>query len=178
MRIRRMDARIDGLMTGLLVVVMASAMPPATAFAQAPASHFHCPKTAADLYARLRTVGLDPDRVYHVRGASIPRPSLDLTFDDGTIAFTEDICGRTTGAFFVGDGEILLQPPNRVERGSLSLFTRMALLEEQFTSGYLRFNDDTADLLQPFLSPAFGGTDFLKEWSETIPKLAEFDSTR
>ena len=173
-----MDARIDGLMTGLLVVVMASAMPPATAFAQAPASHSHCPKTAADLYARLRTVGLDPDRVYHVRGASIHRPSLDLTFDDGTIAFTEDICGRTTGAFFVGDGEILLQPPNRVERGSLSLFTGMAILEEQFTSGYLRFNDDTADLLQPFLSPAFESTDFLKEWNETIPKLAEFDSTR
>jgi len=29
----------------------------------------------------------------------------------------------------------------------------MAILEEQFTSGYLRFNDDTAAGLQPFLKP-------------------------
>jgi hypothetical protein len=90
----------------LLAAVVASAMPPATAFAQVPSAH--CPKTAADLYTRLNSVGLDPDRIYHVRGASIHRPSLDLTFDDGTIAFTEDICGRTTGAFFLGDGEIHL----------------------------------------------------------------------
>jgi hypothetical protein len=138
----------------------------------------HCPKTAADLYARLRTVGLDPARVYHVRGASIHRPSLDITFDDGTLAFTEDICGRATGAFFVGDGEILLQPPNRVERGSLALFTGTAILEEQFNSGYLRFNDDTAELLQPYLSPAPDSADFLKEWRDAIPKLAEFDAIR
>jgi hypothetical protein len=147
-----------------------------TTSAQTPADH--CPKTAADLYTRLRTVGLDPDRVYHIRGASIHRPSLDLTFDDGTLSFTEDICGRTTGAFFVGEGEILLQPPNRVERGSLSLFTGMAILEEQFSSGYLRFNDDTAELLQPFLSQSSDRADFLKEWSAAIAKLSEFDSTR
>jgi hypothetical protein len=149
-----------------------------SATAAAQASPEHCPKTAADLYARLRTVGLDPARVYHVRGASIHRPSLDITFDDGTLAFTEDICGRTTGAFFVGDGEILLQPPNRVERGSLALFTGTAILEEQFNSGYLRFNDDTAELLQPYLSPDPDSGDFLKEWQDAIPKLAEFDAIR
>jgi peptidase M1-like protein len=149
-----------------------------SATAAAQAAPDHCPKTAADLYERLRTIGLDPARVYHVRGASIHRPSLDLTFDDGTLTFTEDICGRTTGAFFVGDGEILLQPPNRVERGSLALFTGMAILEEQLTSGYLRFNDDTAELLQPFLSPAPDSADFLKEWQDAIPKLAEFDAIR
>jgi len=164
------------LVSGLAVAsVMASGLA-ATASAQPPADH--CPKTAADLYTRLRTVGLDPARVYHIRGASIHRPSLDLTFDDGTLAFTEDICGLTTGAFFVGDGEVLLQPPNRIERGSLALFTGMAILEEQFNSGYLRFNDDTAELLQPFLSPAPDSIDFLKQWSDAIVKLSEFDSTR
>ena len=175
--------RPASLICGLRVFVMASAAVSlmtsglaATALAQTSADH--CPKTAADLYTRLRTVGLDPARVYHVRGASIHRPSLDLTFDDGTLAFTEDVCGRTTGAFFVGDGEILLQPPNRVERASLSLFTGMAILEEQFNSGYLRFNDDTAELLQPFLSPASDSGDFLKAWSDAIARLAEFDSTR
>src|ERR1700733_7907866 len=164
--------RLASLMAGLLLLTISFPR------ASAQASADHCPKTASDLYARLRTVGLDTSRVFHVRDASIHRPSLDLTFDDGTIAFTEDICGRTTGAFFVGDGEILLQPPNRVERASLSLFTGMAILEEQFSSGYLRFNDDTAELLQPFLSPASDSSDFLKQWQQDMPKLAEFDGTR
>src|SRR5271155_5968899 len=116
-----------------------------------------CPQTTSTLYARIRSVGLDPQRVYSVRDASIDRPNLHIDLDDGTLAFTEDICGRITGAFFEGEGEIRLRPPNRVERGSLALFTGMAILEEQFSSGYLRFNDDTAAVLRPYLTPATDG---------------------
>jgi hypothetical protein len=123
-------------------------------------------------------VGLDPQRVYHVRNASIDRPGLHLDFDDGTLAFTEDICGRITGAFFEGEGEIRLRPPNRVERGSLALFTGMAILEEQFTSGYLRFNDNTAAVLRPFLTLEPEGSEFANRWDQTSRALAEFDSLR
>lgn len=148
------------------------------AFAQSPQTDSHCPQTTADLYARIRTVGLDHARVYHVRGASIIRPNLNLTFDDGTLVFSEDICGRITGAFFSGDGEILIQPPNRTERASLTLFTGAAILEEQFSSAYLRFNDDTADLLQPFLSPTSEMSDSFKEWDDASRRLAEYDALR
>ena len=144
----------------------------------APAASPDCPPTTSGLYARIRSVGLDPQGVYHVRDASIDRPNLHLDLDDGTLAFTEDICGRITGAFFEGEGEIRLRPPNRVERGSLALFTGMAILEEQFTSGYLRFNDDTAAVLQRFLSPAPEGGEFIKEWSDASRSLAEFDALR
>jgi hypothetical protein len=142
-----------------------------------------CPQTTSALYARIRSVELDPQRVYHIRDASIDRPNLYLDLDDGTLAFTEDICGRITGAFFEGEGEIRLRPPNRAERGSLALFTGMAILEEQFTSGYLRFNDDTAALLKPFLSPPpegaeFTKQDFIKEWNDASRALAEFDALR
>ena len=150
----------------------------ATACALAAGPGPQCPQTTGELYARIRSVGLDPQRVYHVRYASIDRPNLHLDLDDGTLAFTEDICGRITGAFFEGEGEILLRPPNRAERGSLALFTGMAILEEQFTSGYLRFNDDTAEVLQRFLSPAPEGEEFIKEWSDASRTLAEFDALR
>ncbi len=150
----------------------------ATACAQAAGPGPQCPQTTSGIYARIRSVGLDPQRVYHVRDASIDRPNLHLDLDDGTLAFTEDICGRITGAFFEGEGEIRLRPPNRVERGSLALFTGMAILEEQFTSGYLRFNDDTAAVLQPFLSPAPEGAEFIKQWDDTSRSLAEFDALR
>jgi hypothetical protein len=150
----------------------------AAAGAQAAAPSLQCPQTTSGLYARIRSVGLDPQRVYRVRDASIDRPNLHLDFDDGTLAFTEDVCGRITGAFFEGEGEIRLRPPNRVERGSMALFTGMAILEEQFTSGYLRFNDDTAAVLQPFLTPAPEGAEFIEEWGDTGRSLAEFDALR
>jgi hypothetical protein len=150
----------------------------AAAWAQTPAPNASCPPTTSALYARIRSVELDPQRVYRIRDASIDRPNLHLDFEDGTLAFTEDICGRITGAFFEGDGEVRLRPPNREERGSMALFTGMAILEEQFTSAYLRFNDDTAAALQPFLSPTPEAAEFIKEWGDTSHSLAEFDSLR
>ena len=56
----------------------------------------------------------------------------------------------------------------------------MAILEEQFMSAYFRFNDDTAAVLQPFLSPAqeSDSSDFLKNWDETHRRLAEYDASR
>ncbi|MBZ5615675.1 MAG: hypothetical protein LAO23_16840 [Acidobacteriia bacterium] len=150
----------------------------ANAWAQPAGPSLQCPQTTSGLYERIRSVGLDPQRVYRIRAASIDRPNLHIDFDDGTLAFTEDICGRITGAFFEGEGEVRLRPPNRVERGSLSLFTGMAILEEQFTAGYLRFNDDTAAVLQHSLTPAPEGAEFIKEWSDASRTLAEFDALR
>jgi hypothetical protein len=150
----------------------------ANAWAQPAGPNLQCPQTTSGLYARIRSVGLDPQRVYRIRDASIDRPNLHIDFDDGTLAFTEDICGRITGAFFEGEGEVRLRPPNRVERGSLALFTGMAILEEQFTAGYLRFNDDTAAVLERSLTPAPEGAEFIKEWGDASRTLAEFDALR
>src|SRR3984957_554480 len=137
-----------------------------------------CPQSTKDLYARIRSVGLDPQRVYSVRDAALDRANLHIDLDDGTLAFTEDLCGRITGAFFEGEGEIRLRPPNRVERGSLALFTGMAILEEQFTSAYFRFNDDTAALLERSLRPAPEAAEFIKKWDDSSRTLAEFDALR
>ncbi len=167
-----------GLIRSGWMIALALCLVAATAWAQIAGPSPQCPQTTSGLYSRIRSVELDPQRVYHVRDASIDRPNLHLDLDDGTLAFTEDICGRITGVFFEGEGEIRLRPPNRVERGSLALFTGMAILEEQFTSGYLRFNDDTAAVLKPFLSPAPEDTEFIKQWSETSRNLAEFDALR
>jgi len=146
--------------------------------AQPPPAGSHCPQNTSEMYARLRTVGLDPGRVYHVRDASLDRPGLGVSLEDGTLTFTEDICGRITGAFFVGDGEILLRPPNRTERASLDLFTGMAILEERFSSAYLRFNNDTAELLQPRLTAAQWTNDQFKDWDDASRRMAEYDALR
>ncbi len=164
----RRNGRGSALRLGLLLVLLT-----VQAFAAAD-----CPQTTAGLYSRIHSIGIDPQRVYRVRDGSIDRPNLHLDFDNGKLAFTEDICGRITGAFFDGEGEIRLRPPNHVERGSLTLFTGMAILEEQITSAYLRFNDDTAAALQPFLLPSSENEDFVKEWTDPSHLLADFDALR
>ena len=146
--------------------------------AQPPQADSHCPQNTSEMYARLRTVGLDPGRVYRVRDASLDRPGLGVTLEDGTIAFTEDICGHVTGAFFVGDGEILLRPPNLTERASLNLFTGMAILEERFSSAYLRFNNDTLEFLQPHLTTAQWTNEEFKDWDDASRRWAEYDALR
>jgi len=136
-------------------------------------------KPAEALYLQLGQVGLDPTRVYQVRDASLNRSSIQISLEDGTIAFTQDVMGRTTGAFFVGDGEVLLVPPNEVERQSMSLFTGMAILEERFATAYLRFNDDIANELRPDLrATSESKQEFVDRWGTTAKNLANQDAIR
>lgn len=135
-------------------------------------------KPAEKLYLQLGEVGLDPERVYQVRDASLDRSSVHISLDDGTIGFTQDVMGRVTGAFFEGDGEVLLAPPDAVERRSMSLFTGMAILEEHFATAYFRFNDSTAQELAPGLRAPEDKQEFLDRWSETARNLAQIDAMR
>jgi Peptidase family M1 domain len=133
---------------------------------------------AESLYLKLSSVGLDSSRVFRVRDSSIDRPALHITLEDGTIAFTKDVMGKITGAFFEGDGEVLLVPPNDVERRSMSLFTGMAILEERFSTAYFRFNDDTATELQPGFRAPDDAPGFANQWDETARDLAPIDAMR
>jgi hypothetical protein len=54
----------------------------------------------------------------------------------------------------------------------------MAILEERFTSIYLRFNDDTFAELQPYLRPASVGPEFAAHLNETAINLADQDALR
>src|SRR6267378_2443205 len=133
---------------------------------------------AEALYLQLSNTPLDPARVYQVRDASLDRAAIHLTLEDGTLALTQDVLGRITGAFFEGEGEVLLIPPDEVERKSIGLFTGMAILEERFTSAYFRFNDDTAAELEPGLRKADDTDGFISRWGDAARTLAQADALR
>jgi hypothetical protein len=136
-------------------------------------------KPAEALYLQLGQVGLDPSRVYQVRGATLERSAIHITLEDGTIGFTEDVMGRITGAFFEGEGEVLIVPPSDVERRSMSLFTGMAILEEHFATAYFRFNDDLATEMRPDLRAAGENKqEFVDRWMGTSRNLAQTDAMR
>ena len=130
------------------------------------------------LYLRLRSVGLDKSRVYHIREVTLDRSAFHITFDDGTIAFTEDVDGHVTGAFFEGEGEVLLVPGSQAERASMMLFTGAAILEEKFATGYFRFNDETFAELKPSLRPASNSQEFISQWDSAAQNLAQLDALR
>jgi hypothetical protein len=146
--------------------------------AQSAPTQAHEPGAAESLYLKLNSVGLDPTRVFKVRGASLDRGAIHITLEDGTIAFSKDVMGKITGAFFEGDGEVLLAPPNEVERKSLSLFTGMAILEERFSTAYFRFNDNTPAEMQPGFRAPEQPEQFAARWEQTARNLARVDAMR
>src|ERR1017187_3397710 len=133
---------------------------------------------ALPLYRSLRSVGLDAQQVYKIREAAIDREDVHLWLNDGTIAFTHSVDGRVTGAYFEGEGEVLVRPPDRRERASLGLFTKQGILEEQISSVYLRFNDDTANELQQYLRPADDRAAFVARNDALARRLATMDAMR
>lgn len=130
------------------------------------------------LYHALRSVGLDPQRVYKIREAEIDREDVHLWLTDGTIGFTQAVDGHVTGAYFEGEGEVLIRPPDRMERASLGLFINAGVLEEKFSSAYLRFNDDTANDLQPYLRPPEDAAAFITANDARARTLADMDAMR
>ena len=130
------------------------------------------------VYRALRDVGLDPPKVYKIREAGIDREDIHLWLNDGSIAFTQAVDGRITGAFFEGDGELLVRPPDRRERASLGLFTGLGVLEEHFSSVYLRFNDDTAEELRQYLRPHADAAGFAARNNALARQLAAIDAMR
>jgi len=152
--------------------------PAQTVPAQTAPAQARKPGPAESLYLQLSNVELDPDRVFKVRDASLDRAGIHITLDDGSIAFSKDVLGRITGAFFEGDGEVLLAPANDVERKQMSLFTGMAILEERFSTAYFRFNDNTAADLQPGLRAPEDAQEFIARWNEAARNLAQADAMR
>jgi len=163
-----------------MAVALCLSLPPSVCGqdAQAAPAQARQPGPAESLYLQLSSIDLDPSRVFRVREASLDRPSIHITLEDGTIAFTKDVLGRITGGFFAGEGELLLVPPNDVERKSMSLFTGMAILEERFSTAYFRFNDNTAVEMQPGLRAPQDAQDFVAHWDETARNLAQSDAMR
>ncbi len=164
-----------GLSTAQFCGAQDAAAPPPASDVAGSASAGH---SAEALYLKLQDVGLDKSRVYSIREVTLERAAFHITFDDGTIAFTEDVDGHVTGAFFEGEGEVLLIPNSQAERASMMLFTGAAILEEKFVTGYFRFNDDTFAEVQPALRAAANAQEFVSQWDSTARNLAQFDALR
>lgn len=78
-----------------------------------------------------------------VRNLVLLRDAATFVLESGEIYFAPEVDGRSTGAVFIGEGELSLTPPTDAEKHSLVLFIEQPTLKERFTRLVLRFTDKT-----------------------------------
>ena len=102
------------------------------------------------LRMELKQAQLDPEACFRVRDFRYQRNEVRLYLTEGVLMFRKAVNGVRTGAVFIAseeleDAEILMIPPNRMERKSLASFTGSPNLDEHFRSAAFVFSDGTAE---------------------------------
>ena len=108
------------------------------------------PREPLEALAALNRIAVEPN-TYELKSGSqieLRRGDGKLIFESGLIAFLTPVDGRVTGAVFSGRGHILAAPRDPVEKQQLAQFLGAPVVDQDFTSAYIRFTDDTAGELQ------------------------------
>ncbi|HKD01392.1 MAG TPA: M1 family aminopeptidase, partial [Terriglobales bacterium] len=87
------------------------------------------------------------------------RDAATFHLHSGMVCFLAPVNGKVTGAVFVGDGNMVLDPPLPVERSMLRLLTKEDEFSENFAQMVLRFTDGSYAELKGAGTSAAGGCD-------------------
>jgi hypothetical protein len=109
-------------------------------------------------YQQLRNISLQPTGIA-VENLKIKRDAATFEFNSGTLCFVAPVNNKVTGAVFVGDGKLFLDPPVASERASLEIFSREKEYVEPFDHLVLRFTDNTYEELKAAGKPATAACD-------------------
>jgi Peptidase family M1 domain len=109
-------------------------------------------------YQQLRSIGLSGESV-SISNFDLKRDAATFHLRSGTVCFVPPVESKVTGAVFVGDGSMSLDPPTASERRSLKLLSKSDEFSETFTHLVLRFTDATYDEIKKAGTPRQGGCD-------------------
>lgn len=108
--------------------------------------------SARERYEALNALRIDPSTTYEIEISNrveIRRAEVQLSFEEGKLAFFTAIDGQITGAAFSGRGHALAAPRAVVEKQQMARFLGAPVLDEEFVNVWMRFTDNTAaDLLR------------------------------
>lgn len=138
----------------------------------------------------LRENLLDAEACFEVRDFAYRRQEMRLFFSDGYLIFRKPVLGRRLGALFVaredlGDGEVIVMPPNRLERQSLIASTGAPTLNEHYRLAAFTFTDGTGEAWLEELEknplakrrPERGQL-LIEQWNQTVRNLGASLETR
>ncbi|HEX9929618.1 MAG TPA: M1 family aminopeptidase [Pyrinomonadaceae bacterium] len=101
------------------------------------------------VYTELRKLSEAPNafsgEYASVNNLVLKRDAATFTLRSGEMYFLAPAQGKTTGAVFIGDGEISLTPPVNSEKKMLNFFIESPELKEQFSQLVIFFTDETFD---------------------------------
>jgi hypothetical protein len=109
-------------------------------------------------YQQLRNLSLGSEAV-SVNNFDLKRDAATFHLRSGTVCFVASVQGKVTGAVFVGDGNMILDPRQASERASLKLLTKEDEFSENFSHLVLRFTDGTYEELKKSGGAASAGCD-------------------
>jgi hypothetical protein len=92
---------------------------------------------------------------FTVQNVVLKRDAGTITLSSGTVFLFGPVSGRVTGAVFLGEGILHVDPPVPAERAQLKAVMRTEVLDQRFTSAVFNFTDDTAAELRK-QAPAAG----------------------
>ena len=137
----------------LAIVSLAFGVSAVTAQTAAPAGPNSDPS-----YQELRNIKLSGEAVT-VQNFVLRRDAAHFHLRSGTVCFVAPVQGKVTGAVFVGDGSLSLDPPLAMERRSLALLSKSPEFAEEFDHLVMRFTDSTYDEIKKAGTPATGSCD-------------------
>src|SRR5216684_4015032 len=154
-------------------------------FLLAAAEVWPAEKTAREIYDQLNALRVDPATLYDIEPANrieLRRGDVQLSFEQGKLAFLQLFEGRATGAVFFGRGHILAAPRDPVEKQQMAHFLGAPVLDQDFTSACLRFTDDTAtDLLRQLRAAGVSpqpDSAFAARWDPLLARLNSSQALR
>src|SRR5437867_5706511 len=109
-------------------------------------------------YQQLRNLSLGSEAV-SVNNVNLRRDAATFHLRSGTICFVAPVAGKVTGAVFVGDGNLVLDPRLPSEIASLKMLTRESEFSENFSQAVFRFTDSTYDEIKKVGGTASGACD-------------------
>jgi hypothetical protein len=129
-------------------------------------------------YQQLRNITLGGEAVA-VNNFTLRRDAATFSLRSGTICFLPPVQGKVTGAVFIGDGIMVLDPPLPIEIRNLKLLTKEGEFSEKFSQLVLRFTDGTYDEIKKAGSAAAGGCDAgpLRDSENVMRKRLKYNLT-
>ncbi len=103
-------------------------------------------------YQALRNAALGSESVT-VSNFQLHREAATFHLRSGTICFLAPVANKVTGAVFIGDGNLVIDPPDS-ERAMLKLLTKENEFSENFSQMVLRFTDSTYEEIKGASTPA------------------------
>lgn len=111
-------------------------------------------------YQQLRNIALQTGGIT-VENLTLKRDAATFQLKSGMLCFVAPVNNKVTGAIFVGEGKLLLDPPTPSERAMLSVLSKEKEYAETFDRLVLRFTDGTYDELKSAGKPTSSTCDIV-----------------